>query len=55
LDCAATELRRSPRADATLCGMISGLRLSATEDDLALLYLATIQVPTVQPWQITGR
>lgn len=34
---------RSPRADATLCGMISGLRLSATEDDLALLYLATIQ------------
>jgi hypothetical protein len=24
--------------------MISGLRLSATDDDLALLYLATIQV-----------
>ncbi|WP_145143557.1 FGGY-family carbohydrate kinase [Roseomonas gilardii] len=34
---------RSPRADASLRGMVSGLRLSATEDDLALLYLATIQ------------
>lgn len=34
---------RSPRADATLRGMVSGLRLSATADDLALLYLATIQ------------
>jgi len=34
---------RSPRADATLRGMVSGLRLSDTVDDLALLYLATIQ------------
>ena len=34
---------RSPRADATLRGMISGLTLGDTVDDLALLYLATIQ------------
>jgi FGGY-family pentulose kinase len=34
---------RSPRADASLRGMVSGLRLSAEVDDLARLYLATIQ------------
>lgn len=34
---------RSPHADPTLRGMISGLGLSATAQDLALLYLATIQ------------
>jgi len=34
---------RSPRADPTLRGMVSGLKLSDTLDDLALLYLATIQ------------
>ncbi len=34
---------RSPRADPTLTGMISGLRLSDSVDDLAKLYLAAIQ------------
>ncbi len=34
---------RSPRADPTLRGMVSGLKLSDTEDSLALLYLATVQ------------
>jgi FGGY-family pentulose kinase len=34
---------RSPRADASLSGMISGLRLSDSVESLALLYLATIQ------------
>lgn len=34
---------RSPRANPNLHGMISGLKLSNTVDDLALLYLATIQ------------
>ena len=34
---------RSPLADPTLRGMISGLTLGDTVDDLALLYLATIQ------------
>lgn len=34
---------RSPRADSTLRGMVSGLSLSSTIDDLAIQYLATIQ------------
>jgi len=34
---------RSPRANPHLRGMVSGLSLSATIDDLARLYLATIQ------------
>jgi FGGY-family pentulose kinase len=34
---------RSPRADPTLKGMISGLTLSATADDLARQYLAAVQ------------
>ncbi len=34
---------RSPRADPTLLGMVSGLRLSDSVEQLALLYLATIQ------------
>jgi FGGY-family pentulose kinase len=34
---------RSPRANPFLTGMISGLKLSSTLDDLALLYLSAIQ------------
>lgn len=34
---------RSPRANASLTGSIAGLHLSNTEEDLAILYLATIQ------------
>jgi FGGY-family pentulose kinase len=34
---------RSPRADPTLRGMVSGLKLTDSLDALALLYLATIQ------------
>ncbi len=34
---------RSPRADATLRGMVSGIKLSQSVDALALLYLATVQ------------
>lgn len=34
---------RSPRADPTLRGMVSGLKLDDSVDALALLYLATVQ------------
>lgn len=34
---------RSPRADASLRGMISGLRLSESVEELAVTYLATVQ------------
>jgi len=34
---------RSPRADPTLRGMVSGLKLTEGRDALALLYLATVQ------------
>jgi FGGY-family pentulose kinase len=34
---------RSPRADPSLRGMVSGLKLSDTPDALALLYYATVQ------------
>jgi FGGY-family pentulose kinase len=34
---------RSPRADASLRGMVSGLKLTEGRDPLALLYLATVQ------------
>ena len=34
---------RSPRADPSLRGMVSGLKLSSGPDALALLYLATVQ------------
>jgi FGGY-family pentulose kinase len=34
---------RSPRADPTLRGMVSGLKLTDSVDQLALVYLATVQ------------
>ncbi len=34
---------RSPRANAHLTGTVTGLKMSQTMDDMALLYLATIQ------------
>ncbi|XP_070195843.1 FGGY carbohydrate kinase domain-containing protein-like isoform X2 [Littorina saxatilis] len=37
---------RSPLADPSMKGMVSGLTLSSTEENLALLYLATVQALT---------
>ena len=34
---------RSPRANPTLTGILTGLKLSRTPEDMALHYLATIQ------------
>lgn len=45
---------RSPRADATLKGVVSGLTLSKDEDDLARLYLATIQAVAYGTRHIIG-
>ncbi|ODM95892.1 FGGY carbohydrate kinase domain-containing protein [Orchesella cincta] len=46
---------RSPLADPTLKGMISGLTLSNTRTDLAALYLATIQALTVNTEVVTSK
>lgn len=45
---------RSPRADPNLLGMISGLRLSSTVEDLAFLYLATVQAIAYGTRHIVG-
>ncbi|XP_066587355.1 FGGY carbohydrate kinase domain-containing protein isoform X2 [Prorops nasuta] len=44
---------RSPIADSTLQGMISGLSLALDEENLAMLYLATVQALTVELWDKT--
>lgn len=38
---------RSPLADPTIKGMISGLKMSATIDDLAMCYLGFVQALSV--------
>lgn len=38
---------RSPLADPTMKGMIVGLTINSNEDNLALLYLATMQALAV--------
>lgn len=38
---------RSPLADPTMKGMIVGLTINSSEDNLALLYLATMQALAV--------
>ncbi len=45
---------RSPRADASLRGVVSGLGLSATADDLARIYLAAIQAVAYGTRHIVG-
>jgi len=45
---------RSPRANPTLKGVVSGLTLSATADDLALQYLAAIQAVAYGTRHIIG-
>lgn len=34
---------RSPLADPTMKGMVTGLTINSSEENLALLYLATLQ------------
>lgn len=38
---------RSPLADSTIKGMISGLKMSSTIDDLAVIYLGFVQALSV--------
>lgn len=43
---------RSPLADPTMKGMIVGLTINSNEDNLALLYLATMQALAVSLFMI---
>lgn len=43
---------RSPRADPTLKGIISGLNLDKTINELAIIYLATIQAIAYETFHI---
>lgn len=43
---------RSPLADPTMKGMIVGLTINSNEDNLALLYLATLQALAVSLFMI---
>uniref|UniRef100_A0A287D881 FGGY carbohydrate kinase domain containing n=1 Tax=Ictidomys tridecemlineatus TaxID=43179 RepID=A0A287D881_ICTTR len=46
---------RSPLADLTLKGMVTGLKLSQDLDDLAILYLATVQAIAACLWSCRKR